>query len=124
MGPPERAAPLGREFHAFVKARFLFAGVATLALVAAGGAALASHGKVGLWDITVTMSGAMHLPDMSKMPPEVLARMKAMGVSSNGNSMHVQHCMTAQGSGDRHAADKNTSNNDCKNFEIRRPMDT
>jgi hypothetical protein len=33
---------------------------------------------------------------MSKMPPDVQARMKAMGMSMNGNSMTVQHCMTAE----------------------------
>ena len=58
-------------------------------------AALAGHGKVGLWSMTVTMSGQSGMPDMSKMPPEVQARMRAMGMSSNGNMMTVQHCMTA-----------------------------
>jgi hypothetical protein len=62
--------------------------------ILAAGSALASHGKVGLWSVTVTMGGNV-MPDMSKLPPEVQAKMKAAGVSMNGNSISVQHCMTA-----------------------------
>jgi len=60
-------------------------------------AALASHGKIGLWNITITMGGnAPNMPDMSKLPPEAVARMKAMGMSMGSNTIRVQHCMTAQ----------------------------
>ena len=60
-------------------------------------AALASHGKVGLWSVTITMGGsAPAMPDMSRLPPEALARMKAMGMSMNGNTITTEHCMTAQ----------------------------
>ena len=58
--------------------------------------AWASHGKVGLWEINVqTNMGAMPgMPDMSKLPPEAQARMKAMGMQMNGNGLTVRHCMT------------------------------
>ena len=36
------------------------------------------------------------MPDMSKLPPEAVARMKSMGMSMGGNTIKVQHCMTAQ----------------------------
>lgn len=73
----------------------LFAGAAALSILAATGAAFAGHGKVGLWSISVTMAGMPAMPDMSNMPPEAMARMKAMGLSMNGNTMTVKHCMTA-----------------------------
>jgi hypothetical protein len=68
-------------------------GLLAAGIVALPVAALASHGKVGLWDVTVSMS----MPNMPKIPPDQLAKMKAMGVTvPNGNTMTVQHCMTAQ----------------------------
>jgi hypothetical protein len=91
----------------------LIGGIGAVALIAAGGAALAGHGKVGLWDETITMSGMAQMLDMSKLPPEIQARMRAAGVSANGNSVHVQHCMTAQ----EVAMDtlpRNISNSGCK----------
>ena len=55
-------------------------------------AALASHGKAGLWNVTVKLS----MPNMPQIPPDQLAKMQAMGVHvPNGNTMNVQHCMTA-----------------------------
>jgi hypothetical protein len=36
------------------------------------------------------------MPDLSRVPPEVAARIKAMGMSMNGNSITTQHCMTAE----------------------------
>jgi hypothetical protein len=55
-------------------------------------AALASHGKVGLWNVTVKMS----MPNMPQIPPDQLAKMQAMGVHvPNNSTMTVQHCMTA-----------------------------
>jgi hypothetical protein len=74
----------------------LFAGVAAVVLIAAGGAAFASHGKAGLWDIQTTMNmGGMEMPDMSKLPPEAQAQMRKMGVQMKGNTISSQHCMTA-----------------------------
>jgi hypothetical protein len=71
-------------------------GVAGAALLAAPIAALAAHGKAGLWQMTVTIdSSAAHMPDMSSLPPEAQARMKAMGIGMNGNSITMQHCMAA-----------------------------
>jgi len=59
--------------------------------------AWASHGKAGLWEIKIQsdMGQMPGMPDMSKLPPEVQARMKAAGVQMNGGGgMTVQHCMT------------------------------
>jgi hypothetical protein len=68
------------------------AGAAALAIAA--GPALAAHGKAGLWNVTVTTDlGGMALPDMSRLPPEAQAAMRANGVTMNGNTMSVQHCM-------------------------------
>ena len=56
-------------------------------------AALAAHGKVGLWEI----STRMNMPGMmATMPPDALARMQAMGMHMpNGQTFTTQHCMTA-----------------------------
>jgi hypothetical protein len=69
------------------------AGLVTLALVAVP--AIASHGKAGLWNVTITanVSGAA-MPNMSQLPPQAQAAMRARGITMNGNSMTVQHCMT------------------------------
>lgn len=57
----------------------------SLAIVALAPAALANHGKVGLWSVTIKVGGnAPAMPDMSKLPAEAVARMKAMGMSMNG----------------------------------------
>jgi hypothetical protein len=71
------------------------AGIAAAAILVPG-VALSAHGKAGLWNITTKMEmpGMPQMPDMSTMPPEVQARMKAMHMGSNGNSISVQHCMS------------------------------
>ena len=55
--------------------------------------ALASHGKVGLWEVTTHMNmGNM----MANIPPEALARMREHGVTMpNNQSFTSQRCMTA-----------------------------
>ncbi len=57
-------------------------------------AALASHGKAGLWEISTRMS----MPNMmAAIPPDQMARMQAMGVHMpNGQTFTSQHCMTAE----------------------------
>jgi len=68
-------------------------GALALGIAALPLAALASHGKVGLWDITVKMS----MPNMPKIPPDQIAKMRAMGVHiSDDNTVTTQHCMTAE----------------------------
>lgn len=64
------------------------------AVAAVPSAALAAHGKVGLWEITTHMS----MPGMAaQIPPEAMARMKAMGMQMPGNQTFTsQHCMTAE----------------------------
>jgi uncharacterized protein DUF3617 len=74
---------------------YFTAGATALALIAAP--AIASHGKAGLWNVTVTTNmGGGAMPDMSKLPPEAQAAMRAHGVTMNGNTMTVQHCMTEE----------------------------
>lgn len=82
--------------------RVLYVGAVAAGVLALPIAAFASHGKAGLWDVTVTMSmggAAMQMPDLSKLPPDqramVEAQMKKNGVSMNGNTVSSQHCMTA-----------------------------
>ncbi len=76
--------------------KMIVAMVVGIALVGATGVAMASHGKVGEWSVTVTMGGGEKFPDMTKMPADVQARMKAMGMTSNGDSMNIDHCMTPE----------------------------
>jgi hypothetical protein len=58
--------------------------------------AWASHGKAGLWEVTVQndMGGMSGMPDMSKMPPQARARMQAMGMRMDAHGMTVRRCMT------------------------------
>lgn len=75
--------------------RLLMLGAVCLAMAPL---AWGAHGKVGLWEITITNnSGQMvGMPDMSKMPPAVRAQMQAHGVKAmGGGTMSVRHCMTA-----------------------------
>lgn len=58
-------------------------------LVLTPGAALAGHGKAGLWNVTTTMNMAMSLP------PAALAQMKASGMKMPGaRTVASQMCMT------------------------------
>ena len=70
------------------------ASVGLVVAVAVPLGALASHGKVGLWEIT----SHVNMPNMSaNIPPEALARMKAMGMAMPDNQTFTsQHCMTAE----------------------------
>lgn len=79
-----------------ISKRILFVGCGLAALTIVAAPAIAGHGKAGLWDVTVTMdmSGMPGMPDMSKLPPEAQAAMRAQGVTMNGGTMTVQHCMT------------------------------
>jgi hypothetical protein len=67
--------------------------VCAAALLLAAAPALAAHGKVGLWNITTSMTMA----NMPQIPPEALAHMKAMGMKmpGSGEPIHTQICMTA-----------------------------
>jgi len=69
-----------------------FGSVALVAVVALPLAALASHGKAGLWKVTMTMPGRQ----MPSIPPEAMARMKAMGMQmpGGGHTITTQRCMT------------------------------
>jgi hypothetical protein len=69
---------------------------AGLALLLAPHTAFAAHNKAGLWQITVRTDAVnANMPDMSKLPPDVQARMKAMGIGVNGNAISMQVCRTA-----------------------------
>lgn len=66
------------------------AAIAAAAVVGLPAAAMAGHGKAGLWQITTTMGG------MDKMiPPEALAQMKARGISMPAaQTFSTQQCVT------------------------------
>jgi hypothetical protein len=64
-------------------------GLTAAALILAPGAALASHGKAGLWNVSTTMNMAM------QMPPEAMEQMKKMGVKMpTAHAFASQICMT------------------------------
>ena len=65
---------------------------ASLILVPA--AALAAHGRVGLWTVTTTMQ----MSNMPQIPPEALAMMKErhMPILGSGEPMTTQMCMTQE----------------------------
>lgn len=79
-----------------VSKRIVIAGCGIAALAVAAVPAIAGHGKAGLWSVTVTtdMAGMPNMPDMSKLPPEAQAAMRAHGVTMNGHTITAQHCMT------------------------------
>lgn len=53
--------------------------------------ALAAHGKVGLWKITVSMQN----PAMGQISSSDQAQMRAMGIQmQNAHTVTVDHCMT------------------------------
>ena len=81
--------------------------------------ALAGHGKAGLWQATIqTNSGAIAgMPDMSKMPPQVQAQMRARGISMGGNTMTSKYCMTAAQVAADKPAFRQASN--CKSENVR-----
>jgi uncharacterized protein DUF3617 len=60
------------------------------ALILAPGAALAGHGKAGLWNVSTTMNMAT-----PSIPPEAMEQMKKMGVKMpTARSFASQICMT------------------------------
>lgn len=64
--------------------------LAGLAALVMSGTALAGHGKVGLWKVTVTMQGMR-----ASIPEADRAQLKAMGVQMpNSRTITTQHCMT------------------------------
>jgi len=64
-------------------------GLATAALILTPGAALAGHGKAGLWNTVTTTNMAM------AMPPETMAQMKAMGMKAPAaHTSKGQMCMS------------------------------
>src|SRR5690242_6442533 len=85
--------------------------VAVLGLAGASGVAFASHGKAGLWTVDMSIAGQ----DTSKMPPNVLDRMKSMGMVPNGSGgFTVQHCMTADEVADDSKMMDTSNNRDCQ----------
>jgi hypothetical protein len=65
-------------------------GLSAAALLLAPGTAFAAHGKAGLWNVSTTMSMAN-----VQIPPEAMARMKAMGMQMPmGRTITSQICMT------------------------------
>lgn len=77
--------------------------------------AWASHGKAGLWEINVRTNASpmQSMPNLSKVPPEMRARMQAM--VSNGNT--IRHCMTAADVAND--TPKMSQNSDCKATKVK-----
>lgn len=73
----------------------LVSGLAVTAILLAPAAALAAHGRAGLWNISTTMD-MPNMPQMSNLPPEALAMMKSRGMSMPGMGAPIvtQICMT------------------------------
>lgn len=66
-------------------------GLSAAALMLAPGAALAGHGKAGLWTVTTSIGGMSD----AQLPPEAMARMKEMGMKMPSmQSVASQICMT------------------------------
>ncbi len=74
----------------------LLAGAVVVAAASLPVAAWAGHVKPGLWEFKIqSNSGQMQsMPDMSKMPPQVRARLRAQGVQMNGGDTIVRQCIT------------------------------
>ena len=78
------------------KRYFILSGLAVIAIAAAPVAAVASHGKAGLWRITTNVSGMPQM-QMPPMTPEQMQQMQAMGVrmpQMGPHGMTTQYCMT------------------------------
>lgn len=76
-----------------------FAAIGAALTLAVCPAAMAGHGKVGTWEVTMKMGGAgmPQMPSMANMPPEMQARMKAHGVQMNGGGgITTKFCMTPE----------------------------
>lgn len=75
--------------------RKFISGLIATAVVLAPAAALAAHGRAGLWNISTTMQMA----NMPQMPPEAMAMMKSRGMSMpgmGGAPIVSQICMTQE----------------------------
>lgn len=69
----------------------LLTGLSVVVLMLTPGAALAGHGKAGLWTVTTSIGG---MPNV-QLPPEAMARMKEMGMKMPSmQSIASQICMT------------------------------
>lgn len=79
-----------------MRAKLLFPAIG-FALCLAPHVALAGHEMAGLWRIVIKMDGPEpNMPDLSKLPPEVQARMKAAGLGAANGGITVQRCRTPQ----------------------------
>jgi hypothetical protein len=70
-------------------------GLIAITVALAPAAALAAHGKAGLWNISSTMETA----SMPQMPPEAMAMMKSRGMKipgMGGQPIVTQICMTKE----------------------------
>lgn len=60
------------------------------ALILAPVAAMAAHGRAGLWTVTSTME----MPGMPALPPQAMEMMKSRGMPMPGQPFTTQMCMT------------------------------
>jgi len=68
------------------------AGALALAVILPTAALAAPHGKPGLWNYT----SIVQMPDMPKLPPQVVEMMKRRGVPAMGDAVTSQMCMTQE----------------------------
>jgi hypothetical protein len=93
--------------------RLTVAGVTGAAALLAATAAWAGHGKVGLWNVSVTMKNSGF--DTSKMNPKALAQLKSMGlIGGKGMTVSDQHCMTAAEVASDTFKPRSNDTHDCK----------
>ncbi len=78
------------------KRYFVLSGLAVIAIATVPVAAIASHGKAGLWRVT-TQIGGMPQMQMPQLTPEQMQQMRQMGVHmphTGPRGMTSQYCMT------------------------------
>src|SRR5579872_1695637 len=71
-----------------------FSALIAASLILVPAAALAAHGRAGLWTVT----SSMEMSNMPQMPPEAMAMMKqrCMQMPGMGQPMTTQICMTQE----------------------------
>jgi hypothetical protein len=95
-----------------MRSLLMFAAAAIAALTVST-VAWAGHGKIGLWDVSMTMK--MSGMDTSRLSPRALAQLKAMGMlGDKGMTVNDQHCMTAAEVASDAFSPKNPKDHDCK----------
>jgi len=100
-----------------VRSGFAFVTAGAVVLLAAT-TAWAGHGKVGLWNVSVTVK--MSQFDTSKMNPRAVAQLKAMGMlGGKGMVVNDQRCMTAAEVASSTFNPRASHDNECKPVNVK-----